>query len=111
MTMTAVSNSHIVVDETGKAFIAGTRFKVRFIAYAAIAGETPQQMQESWPHLTMAQIHAALTYYYDHQKAFEEESKKESEAYWRLREEAIRTGKQPTLAQLQERLQKKSNGT
>lgn len=97
MTMTAVSNSHIVVDETGKAFIAGTGFKVRFIAYAAIDGQTAQQMQDAWPHLTLADIHAGLSYYYDHKEAFDAEAKKSLEESIRAREEAVRTGNVPSF--------------
>ncbi|HVX85022.1 MAG TPA: DUF433 domain-containing protein [Phycisphaerae bacterium] len=110
MTMTTVPNSHIVTDETGKAFIAGTRFKVRFIAYAAMDGQTPQQMKEAWPQLTLAQIHAGISYYYDHQAAFDEEARKSSEQYARDREEAIRTGKQPTREQLEARLANRAAG-
>jgi len=28
-------------------------------------------MQQAWPHLTLAQIHAALSYYYDHKAEFD----------------------------------------
>lgn len=52
----------------GKPIIKGTRIRVAQIAieYERL-GQTPDQIAEGHPHLTLSQIHEALAYYYDHQ--------------------------------------------
>jgi uncharacterized protein (DUF433 family) len=66
--MTTVMDGHIVLDERGVARIAGTGMRVIDVVLDRRAyGWTPEQIQEQHPHLSLAQIHAAFTYYYDHQ--------------------------------------------
>lgn len=50
----------------GKPIIAGTRIKVSLIAveYDRM-GLTPDEIVEHHPHLTLPQIHDALSYYYE----------------------------------------------
>ena len=50
----------------GKPIIAGTRIKVAQIAieYERI-GWTPDEIIQAHPHLTLAQVHDALAYYYE----------------------------------------------
>ncbi|MBI4672539.1 MAG: DUF433 domain-containing protein [Chloroflexi bacterium] len=72
-----------------RAFIKGTRVSVsNIIAYTRL-GETPESMtQEIMPHLTLAQVHDALSYYYDHRAEidYELETYTEEWAYQYLRE-------------------------
>ena len=59
--------SHI--DDTGaRPVIAGTDIKVSQIAseYEHM-GMSPDEIVEAHPHLGLAEVHAALAYYYDHQ--------------------------------------------
>jgi uncharacterized protein (DUF433 family) len=58
----------------GKPIIEGTRIKVSLVAreYLEI-GMTPPQIQEAHPNLTLAQIHDALSYYYDHEAEIQAE--------------------------------------
>jgi uncharacterized protein (DUF433 family) len=66
--MAIVAIEHIEVDDKGEARIMGSRIKVQFIAVErARLGLTPEAIHENHPHLTLAQIYAALAYYYDHQ--------------------------------------------
>jgi len=65
--MPVVALDYIETDDRGVARLIGTRFKVRHIAADARAGASAGQIHDSYPHLTLAQIHAALAYYYDHQ--------------------------------------------
>lgn len=59
--------SHIVLDEQGRAFILGTKMRVSMIWIDYHHnGHSPEQIVDSYPHLTLAQVHAALSYYYDH---------------------------------------------
>lgn len=65
--MTTVLDGHIEVDDRGVARVAGTRMKVIHLVMDKMAhGSTPETMAEQFPFLSLAQIHAALTYYYDH---------------------------------------------
>ncbi len=51
---------------SGKPIIQGTRIKVAQIAveYERM-GMTPDEIVQAHPHLTLAQIHDALSYYYE----------------------------------------------
>ena len=72
--MTVVTMSHIVIDDTGVARIAGSRSRVIDVVLDQQAyGMTPEQMHQEHPHLSMAQIHAALAYYYDHKAEIDAE--------------------------------------
>lgn len=52
----------------GVPVIRGTRFPVRSVAvYVLRQGMTAEEMVRDWPHLTLAQIHGALAYYYENQ--------------------------------------------
>lgn len=51
----------------GQARIAGTRIKVKHIyVWVERMGMAPAQVVAEYPHLTMAQVHAALAYYWSH---------------------------------------------
>ena len=61
---------HIHIMDDGLAIIGGTRIKVEYIvAGADFWGQNPKEIQEeSYPHLTLGQIHSALAYYYDNKE-------------------------------------------
>jgi uncharacterized protein (DUF433 family) len=60
---------HIEVNEKGVVRIAGTGVKVRIlIAEAKFHGWGVEELHEQFPHLTLAQLHAAFVYYHDHQE-------------------------------------------
>lgn len=50
----------------GEPVITGTRTPVRSIVFYHKLGEAPEEIAEEFPHLSLAQIYAALSYYYDH---------------------------------------------
>jgi uncharacterized protein (DUF433 family) len=58
----------------GKPVIAGTRIKVTQVAieYERL-GWTPDQIIDAHPHLSLAQVHDALSYYYENQAILDEE--------------------------------------
>ena len=67
-----------------RAYIAGTRTRVQDVyALAEIHGLTPDQVIEQLPHLTLGQVHAALSYYFDHREQILNELR-EDEAFVRL---------------------------
>ena len=47
--------------------IAGTRISVAFIARLHRAGEEPEEIIASFPHLAPAAVYDAISYYLDHQ--------------------------------------------
>ena len=64
---------HIDVDERGVAAVVGTRVKVRDVAMLASSGLPPEAIQTEFPHLTLAQVFAALSYYHDQRAAVDVE--------------------------------------
>lgn len=66
--------AHIFRDASGIAWIDRTRVKVIEVALDNVAyGWSAEEIHRQHPHLSLAQIHAALSYYYDHQAAFDAE--------------------------------------
>ena len=97
--------THIRRDERGVAWIADTNTKVIEVALDHAAyGWDAEEIHAAHPHLSIAQIHAALSYYHDHKSDLDAEMKRQFENYRRLRNEA--TG-QLTRADLQKRMAQK----
>ncbi len=72
--MSTTALTHIEIDEDGIAWIDDTKVKVVEIVTDKLAhGSSPEEMHLQYPHLSLAQIHAALAYYYDNQAALEAE--------------------------------------
>jgi uncharacterized protein (DUF433 family) len=72
--MASIATSHIRLDDQGVAWIEGTQVKVIEVALDKLAhGWSPEEMHFQHPHLSLAQIHAALAYYYDHQTELDAE--------------------------------------
>ncbi|HEX8163861.1 MAG TPA: DUF433 domain-containing protein [Pyrinomonadaceae bacterium] len=66
--MSTIATTHIEIDDEGVAWIADTRVKVIEVVIDKLAhGSSPEEIHFQYPHLSLAQIHAALAYYYDHQ--------------------------------------------
>ena len=69
MSIVAASPAHIRLDERGVAWIDDTNIKVVEVVLERIAhGISPEEMfLEHYGDLSLSQIYAALSYYYDHQ--------------------------------------------
>jgi len=66
--VTTVDVNHIVLDDRGVAWIDGANTKVVEVVLDKLAyGFSPEEIHFQHRHLSLAQIHAALAYYYDHQ--------------------------------------------
>src|SRR5882672_8144447 len=75
--MSATIANHITIDSKGIARIAGKRIRViDLVADMLDYGWTADQIRIQHPSLSLAQIHAALTYYYDHQAELDAEIEK-----------------------------------
>lgn len=76
-----------------RAYIEGTRIRVSDIyGYAEIQRLAPDQIVEQLPHLSLGQVHAALSFFYDHRDQILHEIR-EDEEFVRLTRE--RTGPGP----------------
>ena len=51
----------------GTPTITGTRISVAFIVGQLRAGDSPQDILASYPHLAPAALYDAISFYYDHQ--------------------------------------------
>jgi uncharacterized protein (DUF433 family) len=72
--MPRVLNTLIELDEHGVAWVSGTKIKVIEVVTNQLAhGIRPEEMRFHYPHLSLAQVHAALAYYYQHQAEFDAE--------------------------------------
>ena len=72
--MLATAETHIQLDDKGVAWIDDTKVKVIEVVLDKLAHcSSPEEMHFQYPHLSLAQIHAALAYYYDHQAELDAE--------------------------------------
>lgn len=96
----------IIIDDRGIARLADSRIRVVGIVMEQMKGYTPQQIQEAYPHISMAKIHAALAYYYEHQAELDAKIEREARVAEELRKaaggvarrEAIAGGRQAPLS-------------
>jgi uncharacterized protein (DUF433 family) len=73
VTETAIQ-TRLQLDDQGRVWIEGANTRVIQIAIDKYAhGWSAEQIQEQHPHLSLAQVHAALSYYYDHQAEMDAE--------------------------------------
>ena len=65
---------YIVLSEEGLAIIEGTTTKViELVEEKNAYGVSPEELHLWHPYLSLAQIHAALTYYWDHKEDLDRE--------------------------------------
>jgi len=70
----------------GQPVIKGTKFPVRsVVAYVLQQGMTPEELVERFPHVSLAQVYDALSYYYDHKDQIDRDLLENTEAHWRSR--------------------------
>lgn len=78
-----VRHPHIVSRKGycgGSPVIAGTKFPVRsVVSYVLRQGMTPEELVAEFHHLSLAQVHDALSYYYDHQEEVDRDLVENSE--------------------------------
>ena len=69
--------AHIFLDDRGRGWVDDTNVRVDQIVADVIGPEkmTPERIIAAYPHagFTLAQIHAALAWYYDHQAEIDAE--------------------------------------
>ncbi len=89
--MSVVSINHIWLDERNIAWIDRTNMKVIEIALERLAhGSSVEEIVEQHRGvITLAQVHAALAYYYDHEADLNMEIERQLEKADRLRSESL----------------------
>ena len=99
--MSTVAASHIRNDSQGVAWIDDTNIKVVEVVLDWLAyGWSPEETHFQHPGLSLAQIHAALAYYYDHQAELDASITSQEDEVRRLRREA---GESPLVTRLKAR--------
>lgn len=98
--MPMIANTLIELDEQGRAWVSGTKVKVIEIALDKLAhGSSPEEMHFQYPHLSLAQIHAALAWYYEHQSELDAEIQRR---WQEVNEVAAREADSPLQRRLRE---------
>src|SRR5690554_2479114 len=91
-------DSHIDYDDRGQPLIAGTTMKVIELVMGQQAhGWSPEEIHFQHPYLSMAQIHAALAYYWDHKDELDAAIRESWEYAEKARKEA---GESPLVPRL-----------
>ena len=90
MAVAPTTNGYIVLDDRGRPCIAGTSYRVEMIVLDHIAwGFSPAEIRyQHYNELTLAQIHAALAHYYDHQAEMDGEIERGHKEFEALRDAA-----------------------
>ncbi len=98
--MPVLTTTHIRFDDRGVAWIDDTNTKVIEVALDMIAhGWSPEEIHFQHPHLSLAQIHAALGHYYDHQAEMDAQIQRSVKSVEQLRSQA---GESPLRKRLRE---------
>ncbi len=89
MSSPPLHSKYVVQDEGicgGQPRIAGTRLKIQHIVleYERL-GWSPDQTCDAHPGITLAQVHAAISYYYDHKEVLDKSIREDKEFAERLK--------------------------
>jgi uncharacterized protein (DUF433 family) len=72
--MSVTATTHIWVDDANVAWIDDTNVKVVEVVLDKLAhGSSPEETHFQYPNLSLAQIYAAISYYFDHQAELDAE--------------------------------------
>lgn len=76
-------SSHIIKDPDichGRACIKGHRIRVMdIVVWYELRGHSADEIISMYPGITLADVHAALTYYFDHQSEIQKEIEHDKE--------------------------------
>lgn len=85
----AAPTSHIRLDKSGVAWIDDTKVKVVEVILDHLAyGHSPDEVHLQHPHLSLAQVHSAFAYYFDHRDELDAEIERRHRATESLRAKA-----------------------
>ena len=90
--------THIRLDDRGVAWIDRTNVKVVEVVLDKLAhASSAEEMHFQYPHLSLAQIYAALAYYHDHQIEIDAQIERGAREYERLKAQVGETPLQKRL--------------
>lgn len=75
-------SQHIEITEgtcSGRPRVAGTRIRVANIVLWHDQGQSPEEIAAAYPQLTLADVHAALAYCFDHRQEIEQQVREDAE--------------------------------
>lgn len=71
---------HIILNESDVPIITGTTMKVAELALEYLAyGWSAEEIHFQHPYLSMAQVHSALAYYWDHREELDRDIERRTE--------------------------------
>jgi uncharacterized protein (DUF433 family) len=86
--MITTAYRHITADLEGVPLIDGTSMKVvELILDSKAYGWSPEELHFQHPYLSMAQIHSALAYYWDHKDELDRDIERRLKLVDRLKED------------------------
>lgn len=92
-------------DASGTIRVGGTRVTLDSVVYAYESGESPEEIRENFPSLTLAHVYGALTYYHQHREEVRRYlDRRERQAADLRRAIEARQGPGPTRSELEARL-------
>jgi uncharacterized protein (DUF433 family) len=65
---TLLSIGQFISSDADRSYITGTKVSVQQIAVLTQEGLSPRDITSEYPQISLAQVHAALTYYYTNQQ-------------------------------------------
>ncbi len=100
----AAPTTFISFDDQGRPFITGTSYKVIEIAIDhTYHGFSPEEIRrQHYNAFSLAQVYAALSYYFEHQAAFDAQIEREAREY---EEERLKQQDLPHLKKLRQRFE------
>jgi uncharacterized protein (DUF433 family) len=98
MTITATEYKYVQLDDRNIPIIEGTSMKiVELLTSVKAYGWTPEELLQSYPHLTLSKIYSALAYYLDNQQEIDADIERREEYVKQLEQEA---GESPFAARM-----------
>ncbi len=96
--ITTTEYKHIQLNDRSQAIIEGSTMKVTELIMSRIAyGWSAEEMHFQYPYLSMSQIHAALSYYWDNKTAMDAAIAADLQTAEEMR---IKAGETPFVARL-----------
>jgi uncharacterized protein (DUF433 family) len=84
-----IAYPHLWFDDRGRPWIDDTNIKVIEVVLDHTAyGWNADEIHRQYPYLSLAQIHSALAYYFDHKQEIDGEIERQREEYEELRAKA-----------------------
>jgi uncharacterized protein (DUF433 family) len=81
---TLLSIGQLISSDADRPYITGTKVSVQQIAVLTQEGLSPREIATEYPQISLAQVHAALTYYYTNQQEIDATLVQEALLYQQL---------------------------